>query len=384
MSTKTGQLHKLINMYVSTHDVLAGQTLAERRATLESISAAEFLRRLWDANDEILNCLKSRTLSLWGFGLDFVPASRTLDSLPGFVAQRAALRQTDSAEPYTYHFPDGNATIARLLVRGLVPGVTNVRDPHDITLAAFDYNKLDHAGARCRIRLQSTATEVRNTRSGVEVTYVQQGKVRRAAAAHCVLACYHSMIPYIFPDLQKAQREALARNVKMPLVYVNLAARNWKPWQRAGVAWIENPGGVFWMAALDFPVTMPGYPFSADPSKPICIHLEYEPTVPPAGLDCRSQYRAGRAILYAQTFDQLEGDMRDELRRMLGSDGFEFDRDIAAITINRWPHGYYWQPNPLEQSPFAEDQTKELARRPVGQIAIANADAAYSRLAAPR
>ena len=370
---------RLIEMYLSDRDPLAGQTLDQRRITLGAMSAATFLRRYWSANDEILNFLKSRKYGLWALGLDSVPAARTLD-LPGFLAQRVAFDQHEEEEPYTYHFPDGNASIARLLVHHLVPPVAQgVQGMQDITLARFDYTQLDRANRPHRIRLNSTVVHVRNAGSGVELAYVERGRLRRVTGTHAVLACYHCMIPYIVPELKDDQRAALAQNVKVPLVYVTLAARNWRPWVRLGVASIDNPGGMF-SAMLDFPVSLPGYHFSSDPSEPICIHLEYEPTVPAAKLDDREQYRAARRKLYAMTFTEMEQEMRDELGRMLGSSGFNFDRDIAAITINRWPHGYSHTNNTLFETDAEAGRAMAIARQKVGNIAIANADAAYDAI----
>jgi spermidine dehydrogenase len=369
---------KLIQMYTSDRDVLAGQSIDERRATLRTTSAADFLRHYWAVDDEILNFLKSRKYGLWALGLDSVPAFRSLD-LPGFAAQRAIFDKHEPEEPYTYHFPDGNATIARLLVHFLVPSVTKIDKEQDVTLARFDYAQLDRADHPHRIRLNSTVVNVRNVGESVEVAYVERGHLRRAQSTHSVLACYHCMIPYLAPELPQDQRAALARNVKVPLVYVTLAARNWHAWQRLGVASIDNPGGTF-SAMLDFPVSVPGYPFSADPSKPICIHLEYEPTVAAGTLDDRGQYRAARRKLYAMTFDDLETVIRDEMTRMLGPSGFDFDRDIAAITINRWPHGYSYTTNTLFDTEANAAAVMARAKRKWGQVAIANADAAYDAI----
>jgi spermidine dehydrogenase len=97
------------------------------------------------------------------------------------------------------------------------------------------------------------------------------------------------------------------------------------------------------------------------------------------GLPARDQQRAGRAELYATPFAVIERNVRDQLARMLGGAGFDPARDIAAITVNRWAHGYayeyatLWDPDwPAGRSPA------ELGRKRFGRIAIANSDAAAS------
>jgi spermidine dehydrogenase len=143
-----------------------------------------------------------------------------------------------------------------------------------------------------------------------------------------------------------------------------------------GVAYIDNPGGTF-AAYLDFPVSIGTYRFASDPSQPICLHLLHTPTLPNQGLDMRQQFRAGRARLYTTSFAEFEREIRDELGRMLGPAGFDFDRDVAAITVNRWPHGYAYTPTPLFDDPKQQAHLAALARRRVGRITIANSDSGW-------
>ncbi|MGA2778764.1 MAG: NAD(P)-binding protein [Steroidobacteraceae bacterium] len=369
---------QLFEMCWSERDVLAGHTAAQRSAILEHISYSDFLRKYWDADQDVLKYLQTRTHDLWAIGIDAVPASETL-YLPGLKAQRKAIAGPAGGaeeEPYIYHFPDGNASIARLLVRKLIPGAAPGSTMDDIVLARFDYGQLDLAEHAVRIRLGATAVDVRNVGAGVEVAYVKDGTVTRVAAGGCVLACYHAMIPYIAPQTSEKQRKALHANVRAPLVYVNVIARNWEPWRKLGVAFIDNPGGTF-AAYLDFPVSMDGYRFSSDPAQPICIHMFHAPTVPNQGLNMREQFRAGRGRLYTTSFADFEREIRDELGRMLAPAGFDFDRDIAAITVNRWPHGYAYTPTPLFDDPIEQRKIERAARQRVGRITIANSDSGW-------
>ena len=365
---------QLFEMIWSDRDVLPGMTPAQRLAVLEHMSYRDFLKQYWQADDEILKFLQTRTHELWAVGIDAVPASETL-TMPGLKAQRTALGQEDE-EPYIYHFPDGNASIARMLVRQMIPGTAPGHTMEDIVLARFDYTRIDRPEQSVRIRLNSTAVDVRNVEGGVEVAYVNGGKATRVAARDCVLACYHAMIPYIVPETGAAQRAALHENVRAPLVYVNVVVRNWHPWHKLGVAYIDNPGGTY-SAALDYPVSLDGYRFTADPSKPACLHLMHAPTAPNQGLNMRQQYRAGRGRLYTMSFDDFEREIRDELGRMLGSAGFDFDRDVTAITVNRWPHGYAYTPTPLYDEPAHQANIAQQARQKLGRIAIANSDSGW-------
>ena len=96
-----------------------------------------------------------------------------------------------------------------------------------------------------------------------------------------------------------------------------------------------------------------------------------------AGLPARAQHRAGRADLYATSFETFERKIREQLARCVGAGGFDPARDIEAITVNRWPHGYAYQYNSLWDPFWLEGGPLPCveARKPFGRIAIANADA---------
>ena len=374
---------QLIALYDGARDPLAGKTVQEKLDILKRTSYRDYLARIRGCSEEVANCFQGRTLGFFGLGCDAVPAADARElGYPGFdglgLPARAAPR-----EPYIYHFPDGNASLARLLVRSLVSDAAPGHSMDDVVLAEFDYGKLDRDGEAVRIRLDSTCLDVRNAGERVLVGYVRKGVAHRVEAKHAVLACFHMTIPYIMPELAAPQREALARNVKTPLVYTNVLVRDWHPWVRLGVHDISAPMSFHSRVKLDFPVSLGGYRHPRDPSEPICLHLVHVPGAPNRGLDARTQFRIGRARLLDMTFADFEGRIRDELDRMLAEGGFSSARDIAAITVNRWPHGYGYVANSL----YDEDDYEsvlERARQKVGRVAIANSDAAgdaYAHLA---
>jgi spermidine dehydrogenase len=129
------------------------------------------------------------------------------------------------------------------------------------------------------------------------------------------------------------------------------------------------------MVALDFPVNLGGYRHPRDPDGPMLVHLSHVAGAPNQGLDARAQFRVGQNKLYAMTFADFEARVRDELDRMLGAGGFSSAQDIAAITVNRWPHGYSYVANSLFDPDHYEETVLKVARRKVGRIAIANTDA---------
>ena len=191
------------------------------------------------------------------------------------------------------------------------------------------------------------------------------------------------IIPHIMRELPEPQREALAQNVKTPIVYSNVLLRNWQPFVRLKVHDISAPASFHNRIKLDFPVSLGGYTHPYDPAGPICLHMEHVPGAPNQGLNARDQFRIGRVALLEMTFADFEKRIRDDLDRMLGAGGFSSARDIAAITVNRWSHGFGYVANSLFD-PDDYDDVLARARKPAGRVTIANSDSgrdAYAHLA---
>jgi spermidine dehydrogenase len=191
-----------------------------------------------------------------------------------------------------------------------------------------------------------------------------------------VLACWHSAIPYLCPDLPAPQKAALAYAIKVPLVYTNVCIRRWTAFQKLGVHAIICPGLWHTAVRLDVPASLGTYRSPRSPDEPIVLHLSKAPCQP--GLEARAQHRAGRVELLSTPFETIERGIRAQLARTLGDGGFDPADDILAITVNRWPHGYAYQYNSLSDPFWLEGGEPPciVARQRFGRIAIANADAA--------
>jgi spermidine dehydrogenase len=182
------------------------------------------------------------------------------------------------------------------------------------------------------------------------------------------------MIPYLCPELPEAQKAALHKIVKTPLVYTSVALRNWTAFQTLGIASVTAPAGYHSSFRLNWPVDIGGYASERSPEKPVLLHMTRTPCKP--GLSEFDQNRAGRAELLATPFETFEREIRAQLGRTLAGGGFDPARDITAITVNRWAHGYAPEWNPLWDEPLPlEQQPNVIGRRRFGAIAIANSDA---------
>jgi spermidine dehydrogenase len=284
----------------------------------------------------------------------------------------------DTGGSFHFHFPDGNATIARLLVRNLIPQAVPGRSAEDVVTARVDYAELDRPASPVRLRLNSIAIRARHlgepaSARQVEITYLNGGKPRAARARGAILACYNMMIPYLCPELPDAQKDALHQLVKTPLVYTSVALRNWEAFDRLKLYRVYAPGAYHCYFHLNEHVDVGSYRSVSSPQDPILVHMVRTPCK--AGLPEHEQNRAGRAELLQTSFETFERRIRDQLARTLKDGGFDPARDITAITVNRWPHGYAPEYNPLWDPEVPESGMPHvIGRARFGRIAIANSD----------
>ena len=381
----------LDRLHHDTADYMPGLSSTEKKARLARMSYASFLRDVVKLDEDVIKLYQAVLHPTFGLGIDAISAQDAwgsdlpgfdgmkLDSTPGQGMNRDAI-PNEEADKYFFHFPDGNATIARLLVRKLIPEALAGNSATDIILAKANYSRLDAPSSPIKIRLNSTAVRVKHTgdpatAKEVEVAYARGGKVYTAKAKNCILACWHVVIPYICEELPQKQRDALASAQKVPLLYTNVALRNWTSFQKLNTNAVYAPGCYHTRMALDLAVSMGGYECARKPEEPIVVHMMKTPCKP--GKPSRDQHTAGRIELYNTTFETMERKIRDQLVRTLGAGGFDPARDIAAITVNRWPHGYAYEYSSLWDPFWLEggETPCEVARKTYGRIAIANADA---------
>jgi len=378
-------------LHTEQKDYFPGLTSDEKKARLSRVSYAKYLTSTVGVSDEIVKLLQAFPHPLFGVGIDAVAAQDAwglglpgfsglqLDPVPGKAMNRDCIPNAE-AEKYFFHFPDGNASIARLLVRKLIPAAIPGNSATDVITATADYSKLDQASSAVRIRVNSTVVKVTHrgdpaTAKEVEISYVTGGKLKTVRAANCVLACWHVVIPYIAAELPDAQKQALASAQKVPLLYTNVLIRNWTAFQKLRTRAVYCPGMYHTSVNLDLPVSIGDYECTKKPDDPIVVHMMKAACKP--GLPARDQHRTGRIQLYGTSFETYERNIRDQLQRILGPGGFDPARDILEITVNRWPHGYAYEYNSLFDE-FWLNGTEtpcEVARKPFGRLAIANADA---------
>jgi spermidine dehydrogenase len=382
---------KLVELYDGEVDYLAGKSEEEKKKILVELTVEQFLRRYAGATDDVMTFLRRTSNGNWGYGLDAVGALDGVgEGFPGLNGlgvdlstpfkgiSPTGLKFMESEDPYIFHFPEGNAGVARALVRKLIPQALPGSTMEDISLRRLDYGQLDRAGHRVRIRLSSPVVRVKHLGDpskarAVEVTYANGDELRTVTGGHVVLACWNAMIPYLTDEIGRRQRKALQFATKLSMVYTNVQIRNWEAFDKLKVSNIRFPSMYWEGIGLDMPVSVGRYAFARTPQDPMILHLQHTPCKP--GLPPREQGIAGRAELMKTSFRDMERMIRDQMGRALGSAGFDPARDIEAITVNRWAHGYaYEYARPWDRFWPDGELPSHVARKPWGRIAVANTD----------
>jgi spermidine dehydrogenase len=395
----------LARLYDGREDYLPGLSSDEKKKKLAHVSYRDYLVEIAKADAGVVPFLNSRPMGLFCTGIDALPAlyawemeypgfsglgleptpPERLVAEPGGAHGRENEARAASGDPDMY-FPDGNATIARLLVRALLPKAVPGRSMEDVVCSQIDYGLLDRGESPVRIRLESTVVKVEHPlpierAREVAIDYVQRGRAYRVRAGAAVLACWNNVIPHIWSEIPEDQKKALLDGVKAPLVYTSVLVSNWKSFVKAGVSGVTAPGSYHVSLSLGPSLSLGDYTSSQDPETPIVVRMSRYPCAP--GLSRREQHRAGRQELLSTDFETFERNIRDQLLRVLGPTGFDPGRDVLAITVNRWPHGYTYAYNTLydpEEWALTSSSSRPAirGRRPLGRVAIANSDAAAS------
>ena len=377
-----GQLKRFVAM---RSNVLEGMSEADAEAYLHGTPYVDFLREHGGLGDEAIQFFDSANDGGWAVQTRSLSVAECVwQRMPG----RQLLGKDQVSKAFDYNpamFPDGNASLARLQVHALIPNVAPGTNAGNVALAEFDYDQLDRPENTVRLRLNSTVVNAANTGSGVSVTYINGDKTLRLKARHCVMACYHVIIPHLCPDLPEAQKEAQRYQVKRPLLLTNVLIRSSAAMDKLGIAGARCPGRMHDYVFMFKGINTGGFEHKFADDGPVALTF-WGTIAPPAEVvELNDQMRASRAQMLALNFEDYEREVRIVLRDMLGPAGFDVENDVLAITVNRWPHGYARDYLDLWDPDWPEGEAPHLiASRPFGNITMANSDAganAYTHVA---
>lgn len=292
-------------------------------------------------------------------------------------------------------FPGGNTTIARLMLKSLIPGaIEGNHSVEGVCLGRVNFSALDVPEARTRVRLSSTAVHVSHDREpnkadSATVAYLNAGKLYKVTARSVVMAGGCWTTKHIVKDLPETHRKAYREFYRSPCMMANVAVRNWRFLYKMGISgcrWFEGIGNYADVRRL----ALTGVEDSTiGPDSPIVLTLKILYSYP--GYSTEEQGNRGRKELMGTSFRDYERQIREQFHQMFGGAGLDTRRDIAGIILNRWGHAYL---SPQPGFFFGRDgrpAPREILRNaPFGRVAFANTDLAgamdhrYSILEAKR
>jgi len=278
-------------------------------------------------------------------------------------------------------FPGGNTTIARLIVKNLIPGALDGAETvKAVTANNINFPALDTPQTNARVRLSSTAISVQHDREPdksnfVSIAYLKDGKIYRVKARSAVLAGGSWTTKHIVQDLPELHRRAYAEFYRSPCMMANIAVRNWRFLYKMGMSgcrWFEGVGNYMDVRRL---ATVGIDDATISPDSPIVLTLKVLYAYP--GLPTEEQGRRGRTEMLGTSFRDYEQRIREQFDAMFAHVGFDAKRDIAAVILNRWGHAYLNpQPGFFFGSNGKPAPREVLRSTPFGRIAFANTDLA--------
>jgi len=279
-------------------------------------------------------------------------------------------------------FPGGNTTIARLLVKVLIPSaIAGEPNPEGVTRNHVNFPALDAAGSPARLRLNASVLSVSHEgdpdRAGsVAVVYSQGGKLFRVRAGSAVMAGGSWTTKHIVKDLPATHRNAYAQFYRSPCLMANVAVRNWRFLAKLGVTgcrWLG--GGIGTYLEVCRKALVGEVPPEIHPDQPIVLTLKVLFSYP--GLPTEAQGQRGRAELLSTSFREYERRIREQFAEMFSGVGFDPARDLAGIVLNRWGHAYLSpQPGFFFGSGGQPAPREVLRSTPFGRVVFANTDLA--------
>jgi spermidine dehydrogenase len=393
----------LVRLYRGKVDYMAGLSKEEKIAKLQKMSYRDYLLNVAKVHPDVPSLLGG----VWALGTDITTAWFAYYRYrPGFDGLGIE-RPPDSPESPAhtaddFRMPAGNSDVARLIVRYLIPAALPPGSFADVQTKRVNYAALDESSSTARIRLNSTAVRVQHAGAGpraqferdtreVDVIYMRDGKAYRVRGKGVVLACNNGMIPHLCPELPEMQKQALHQSVRAVNQSTNVLIRDFKAFANLKVSNVGCPNSFYGGFSLGNPMSLGHYEPPRDPSQPILVGFssggnsgilsndtmtsELLGGPPEPGSTMQDRFRALRVALLSTPFETFERAVRTQTSRALAGSGFDPARDIVAITVNRWPHGFAMSRNSLFDSTSEEDAPCVAARQRFGKITIANSDA---------
>lgn len=277
-------------------------------------------------------------------------------------------------------FPGGNSGFVRYFVKRLIPAaISGDAGFEDIITGRINFAALDRDRQPLRMRLSSTVLSVMHegdpeNSDRVSIVYTRNGEIRGVRAKAVVMATGGWMNRFAVRDMPEPHREAYAQFQHAPFLVANVALTNWRFLYRLGITaaiWDRADGDFGYTCNIRNPMQVGSYQPPLDPDKPTILSF-YTPFYYP-GLPVKTQVSIGRAELLSTSYAEYERRIRAQMMKLFGSSGFDPDKDVAGIILNRWGHAYS-VPYPGFYGGAAGNAPRDVIRNGYGRIAFGHSE----------
>ncbi len=311
-------------------------------------------------------------ISSYGLCSDVISAyAAYLLAMPGTTAY-GSFDVLDQSGEVSLSFPGGNAGYLRHIVRHLIPDAIEGGSSSEETLNnTVNFSALDRPENQVSERLEATVLDVSHEGSVdsadyVRVTYYRDGEVHSVRTKCAVLSIGGWVARNIVSDMPDDIAAAYAEFHHGPVLVVNVALRNWKFLDRLGISsarWFEGFGT---FCSIRRPMITGNSQQPFDPAKPTVMTF-YVP-FDYAGHGIKEQGALARNELLSKSYRQYETEIRQQMTRMFGSAGFDDQRDIAGIILNRWGHAFVAPQPGFYFGKDGQPAPKDVVRHGFGRI----------------
>jgi spermidine dehydrogenase len=356
------------------------------RVYLDSMTYERWLTGVRGFHPEVARYVDPIYASGMGLGSDVVSAySAYTLGLPGFLGLgvdkglEARVANHTLGDPQRgSSFPGGNDGIQRCIVKRLNPeaieGSSQFPDVHN---GRIRFDMMDRPNTQCRLRAGAMVVRVDQDPQGAggapaTVTYAKGGVLYSVRARTVIWAGASFTAKHAVRNLPADYREAMDHFPRSPILCVNVALDNWRFLYDLGYSACSWRGGFGFTANLRPNMYVGDYRPPLDPDSPNLFTL-YVP-FNQCGLPLAAQGIAGRTRLFSTSYREFETEVRKQMVTLFSGAGFEPERDIAGIVLNRWGHAYCNAAPGFYTARNGGPTPSDLLRRPVGRLVFAHSE----------
>ncbi len=351
---------------------------------LDTMTYKEFLRDQMGIDNPKIDAYLNPFGAAMGMGLggDVISALQAANFLqPGVTEYARVLGLGDPTNDVILaQWPGGNTGTLRHIVKSLIPGIFGDSPTLSEVLSnPVRRELLDSKHQAVRMRLSSLVVNVKHrgapeSADWVDVIYHNAGKLHKVSARHVVVAGQQHLNKRVVSDLSAAHLGAMDEFMHAPMMMINVALTNWKFMDKMGVAavrWFDDELG--WFTNLRRQMIIDGQePMPLDPAKPTVLTMYNSFCLP--GMPIDQQCVAARMKMFALSYADIEKHVKQQFSKMFAAGGFDAERDIAGIIVNRQGHAYAATPPGFFFGRDGKPAPSDVIRQRHGRIAFAHAE----------